>query len=211
MTLLPLEIFLPRLFDVGCSWAHAFHFDIEPVIVTIAHKIDLAALGQKVGFVFDQPFQVRVLSQELRNCELVHPFGNLPVIPFRIDAARADSGLKLLPEEVAATDVNGDNIMVDCPNLLDEFVELSSLTDDANKVAHFSDHAPSCGRVGKLFDAADAVEAEADQGRARISGTPDRTSDLLNRDPGITHLRVPHAPSKTVPQSVPVNVVFSAK
>jgi hypothetical protein len=58
-------------------------------------------------------------------------------------------------------------------------------------MAHFPDHAPSCGRVGKLFDAADAVEAEADQDRAPISGTPDRTSGLLNRDPGIIHLRVP--------------------
>lgn len=191
MTLLPLEVFLPRFFGVGRPRAYGFHFNIEVVIATIAHKIDLAAIGQEVGLVFDRPFQVRVLSQELRNCELVHPFGNLPVIPFRIGAARADSGLKLLPEEVAATNPSGDKLMVDCPNLLDEFVELRGLTDDANKMAHFPDHAPSCGRVGKLFDAADAVEAEADQDRALISGTPDRTSGLLNRDPGIIHLRVP--------------------
>jgi hypothetical protein len=52
------------------------------------------------------------------------PVGNLPVIPFWIGAARADSGLKLLPEEVAATNPSRDKLMVDCPNLLDEFVEL---------------------------------------------------------------------------------------
>jgi hypothetical protein len=118
-------------------------------------------------------------------------FTNSAFIPFRISAARAGSGLKLLPEEVAATNPSGDKLTVDCPNLLDEFVELRGLTDDANKMAHFPDHAPSCGRVGKLFDATDAVEAEADQDRALISGTPDRTSGLLNRDPGVTHLRVP--------------------
>jgi hypothetical protein len=72
----------------------------------------------------------------------------------------------LLPEEVAATNPSGDKLTVDCPNLLDEFVELRGLTDDANKMAHFPNRAPGCGRVGKLFDATDAVEAEADQDRA---------------------------------------------
>jgi hypothetical protein len=97
-------------FGVGRPGAYGFHFNIEVVIATIAYKIDLAAVGQEVGLVFDRPFQVRVLSQELRNRELVHPFGNLPVIPFRISAARAGSGLKLLPEEVAATNPSGDKL-----------------------------------------------------------------------------------------------------
>jgi len=115
----------------------------------------------------------------------------------RADPKRDDRQITPAPYKSAklgisrAVDSWAQELMVDCPNLLDEFVELRSLTDDANKMAHFPDHAPSCGRPGDRRAILIGLGLNRIGRIKELPDTPDRTSGLLNRDPGIIHLRVP--------------------
>src|SRR5579863_6118107 len=54
--------------------------------------------------------------------------------------------------------------------------------DDADQMSDLGDHAARGRRIGDIRAAANAIEAEADQGAALVAATPDRAADLLERD-----------------------------
>ena len=82
---------------------------VSHLVRVIRETTELDKFVEEVRAIYHELLGPRInCSTDSELCGLIRCGGNLPVIPFRIGAARADSGLKLLPEEVAATNPSRD-------------------------------------------------------------------------------------------------------